>query len=262
MLKPGVVILSVVSLAAGMTSASGNPFVGRWTLVSSRSRIPEQMKVGHKDGNTYAFDFGGGLETIVVDGSDQPGLGGSLLSVQADPSNTWIVKRKSGGRLMLTATWTLSSDGDTLTDDYRQFGTDGSTSFENLVFVRNGGGSGFVGDWQSIRATMDPPWVLVVKELPGDSLSIADPLENLTKNVALDRQEDPAAPADTTGHVIRGLSSSRRPVDDRTLMVTDKVNGQVRVTEELALSADLKVLTMTVHVVGNDKPYVLVFERT
>ncbi len=32
-------------------------------------------------------------------------------------------------------------------------------------------------------------------------------------------------------------------------------------TEEIALSTDLKTLTITVHVAGRDKPNVMVFER-
>jgi hypothetical protein len=32
-------------------------------------------------------------------------------------------------------------------------------------------------------------------------------------------------------------------------------------TEEIGLSADLKTLTITVHVPGRDKPNVMVFER-
>jgi hypothetical protein len=44
------------------------------------------------------------VETIVVDGSDQPGLGGTTLSVKAEAPDTWIVARKAGSRLMLNAT--------------------------------------------------------------------------------------------------------------------------------------------------------------
>lgn len=58
-----------------------------------------------------------------------------------------------------------------------------------------------------------------------------------------------------------GASSSLRRVDDRTLVITDKRDGKVTDTEEFALSTDLKILTMTVHIVGCDKPVVLTFER-
>jgi len=164
MFKPGVVILTAtLSLAAGMAWASGNPFVGKWKLVASKSRMPDEMKVQLKSGNTYAFDFGGGVETIVVDGSDQSGVDGSLLSVNAQAADTWIVKRKTSGRLTINATWKLSSDGSTLKDYFRQFEADGSTTSIDYVYRRAGEGSGFAGDWQSITETVNSPYVLELK---------------------------------------------------------------------------------------------------
>jgi hypothetical protein len=50
-------------------------------------------------------------------------------------------------------------------------------------------------------------------------------------------------------------------VDERNLVMTDKADGKVTDTEEIGLSADLKTLTITVHVAGSDKPNVKVFER-
>jgi hypothetical protein len=51
-------------------------------------------------------------------------------------------------------------------------------------------------------------------------------------------------------------------VDERTLVITDKAGANVTDTEDVGLSADLKTLTMTVHIPGHDKPNVMVFERT
>jgi hypothetical protein len=56
-------------------------------------------------------------------------------------------------------------------------------------------------------------------------------------------------------------SSSTRRVDEHNLVITDKAGGKVTDTEEIGLSADLKSLTITVHVASRDKPNVMVFER-
>src|SRR5690242_17750330 len=72
---------------------SPSPFIGEWKLDPSRSRLPDEMKVQRKIGNTYVFDFGGGPETISVDGTDQPGLDATLLSVKAKGPRTWMVQR-------------------------------------------------------------------------------------------------------------------------------------------------------------------------
>lgn len=77
--------------------------------------MPDEMKIASKGGDMYAIDFGGGVETITADGSEQPGLGGTLLSVKAETPDVWIVTRKQGGRLQLRARWELSHDQGTLT---------------------------------------------------------------------------------------------------------------------------------------------------
>lgn len=258
MLKRILVILLPVCLATSLAWAPDNPFIGEWKLVPSKSRMPDEMKVQSKGGNTYAFDFGGAVETIVVDGSDQPGLGGTLLSVKAEAPDTWIVKRKKGSRFLLNATWKLSSDESTLTDYYREFESDGSTQSVDYVYQRTGGGSGFAADWQSIKETINSPFLLEVKEFPGDGLSFVDPLAKRTKNLKFDGKDYPASEVPNAG---RGVSSSIRRVDERTLVITNKYDGKVASTEEFALSTDLKTLTMTVHIVGRDNPDVLVFER-
>jgi hypothetical protein len=97
-------ILPAVCLATSMAWPAESPFIGEWKLDPSKTRMPDEMKVQNKGDNKYAFDFGGDAETIVVDGSDQPGQGGTLLSVKAEASDTWIVERKQGGRLLLKTT--------------------------------------------------------------------------------------------------------------------------------------------------------------
>lgn len=243
---------------AAMAAAAQNPFIGDWTLDPSNTRMPDEMRVAQKGGHTYAFDFAGTVETIVVDGTDQPGgYGGTLLSVKPDAPDTWIVERKKDGRLLLRATWKLSKDGRTLTDSYREFQSDGSTLSMDYVYQRTGGGSGFAGDWQSIRETMNSPFSMQVKAFEGDGLSFIVPTEQKARNMKFDGKDYPDAGA----NVIRGASASMRRMDERTLAITDKVNAKVVDTEEIRLSPDLNTLTMTVHVAGRNKPNVLVFQR-
>jgi hypothetical protein len=50
-------------------------------------------------------------------------------------------------------------------------------------------------------------------------------------------------------------------VDERTLEVVEKVNGEVTRTEWRELSADLKTLTRTIHPVRQHDPNIFVYER-
>ena len=127
----------------------------------------------------------------MVDGSDQPGYGGTLLSVKAEAPDIWIVERKKDGRLLLKATWKLSKDGSMLTDYYREFESDGSTLSMDYIYQRTGGGSGFAADWQSIKETMNSPFLMQVNEFQGDGLSFITPSQQETKNVKFDGKEYP-----------------------------------------------------------------------
>ena len=258
MFKRILVTLPAVCLATSMALAAESPFIGKWKLDPSKSRMPDEIKVQNKGGNKYAFDFGGGAETIVVDGSDQPGLDGTFLSVKAQARDTWIVERKKDGRLLLKATWRLSKDGSTLTDYYREFELDCSMLSMDYVYQRTGGGSGFAADWQSIKETINSPFLLEVKQFHSDGLSFVDPLARKTRNLKF---VDAGAGHNEAPNAGKGASSALRRVGERTLVITNKYDGQLSNTEEFALSSDLKTLTMTVHLVGRDKPYVLVFER-
>ena len=169
-----------VCLMTGVAWAAGNPFIGEWKLDSAKSRLPDEMKVQSDGGNKYTFDFGGGPETIIADGSEQPGgYGGTLLSVKPQARDSWIVERRKQGRLLLRATWKLSEDGNTLTDYFRAFGA--SPLSMDYVYRRVGGGSGFAADWQSIKETMNSPYFIRVRAFEGDGLSIITPLEKRRK---------------------------------------------------------------------------------
>jgi hypothetical protein len=246
--------LVFASIAVGIASAAENPFIGEWKLNPFISRMPDEMKVESKGANTYSFDFGGGAETIIVDGTDQPGhYGGTTLSVKAEGPDTWIVERKKDGRLLLRATWKLSKDGGTLMDFYREFERDGSTLSMDYVYQRSGGGSGFAGDWQSMKETMNSPFVMQVKAYEGDGLSFIIPPDYEAKNVKLDGKAYP--------NKRPGSFSSIRRVDEHTMEMTDKVGERVSDTRQISISADGKTLTMTVHAAGRSKSDVMVFDR-
>lgn len=258
MLKHALLPLLVACLAAGTLSAANDPFVGEWKLNPSRSKLIDEMKVQSAGGNKYAFDFVGGKpETIATDGTDQPGMAGTTLAVTVEGPEAWKVVRKKDGRMLLTANWSLSKDGNTLTDDYTEIGPDGKRSTVNYVYKRTEAGSGFAGTWESTSATLDFAFVLKVVAYQGDGLSIIDSTEGQTLNVKFDGQDYPQAGP----NVPKGSTSSARRVNPHTVEITEKVNGKTGVPRQLELSPDGKTLTMTVHPAGRREPNILVFDR-
>ena len=94
MFKPTFLSLALACFAAGAAWAADDPMVGDWKLNLQKSRLIDEMKVTSLGGNKYAFDFGGGPEEIVVDGSDQPGIFGTTLAVTEGNPDQWTVVRK------------------------------------------------------------------------------------------------------------------------------------------------------------------------
>jgi hypothetical protein len=82
-------------LVIGTSWAADNPFVGKWRLNPSRSKLSDEMKVERLSGNKYAFDFGSGHpETVVADGTDQSADFATTLAVTIEAPNKWKVVRK------------------------------------------------------------------------------------------------------------------------------------------------------------------------
>ena len=159
MLSRVLQLLLAGCLMTGTLWAADNPFVGKWKVNPSKSMLNDEMKVEVAGANRYAFTFGPGqVDTVVADGSDQPALSGTTLSVTVKGPNSWEVVRKMKGRTLLMAHWTLSEDGKTLNDAFTQYLPDGTTLFSQplpngstlvlpYVYERTAGNSGFPGTW-------------------------------------------------------------------------------------------------------------------
>src|SRR5689334_3563500 len=143
-------IMLVAAAAASTFWTANDPFVGHWKLDVSRSTIVDDMKVESVGPNTYSFNFENSpTETIVADGTDQPGLSGTTLSVKQADDGTLSVVRKQDGKVIVSAHWKLSPDGRTLHDAFTGLQDDGSNLSTDYVYRRTAGTSGFAGTWES-----------------------------------------------------------------------------------------------------------------
>jgi len=260
MLKRSIQLLLFACLVTSALWAADSPFVGDWKLNPSKSKLTDEMKVEKIGANKYAFDFEGegDAETIVIDGTDQPGTGGTTLSVTAQGSDAWKVVRKKEGRMLLTANWKLSKDGNTLTDEFSEIAPNGSASTVNYVYKRMTGGPGFSGTWVSTSEALSFVFVLQIRRYEEDGLSIINSTSQLTRNMKFDGKDYPNVGPNAA---ILATSSVRR-LDEHTLELTDKrSNGKVFDTQQIKLSPDLKTLTMTMYITGRSEPQIYVFER-
>jgi hypothetical protein len=252
MFRRAVLLLPLACLAAW---AADDPMVGDWKLNPQKSKLTDEMKVTSLGGNKYSFDFGGGSpETIVVDGTDQPGNFGTTFAVTAVSPEEWRGVRKKDGRVQIKGIWTLSKDGTRLHDDFTGISDNGKTIHLVYVYERRAGGPGFAGDWVSTSEQVDTVYVIRVRPYETGGLSIISS-EGVTKNVKFDGKDYP-----NVGSGVKIVSSAQR-VNERTIELTEKIAGKVVDTQEISVSGEGKTLTMTVRVPGRSDPNVLVFER-
>jgi hypothetical protein len=198
MFKRTFQLLLISCLVTGALCAADDPCVGDWKLDPSRSKLTDVMKVESLGANKYTFNFGAGPETIVLDGTDQPGHYGTTLSVAIE-GGTWKVIRKRNGRMQISAIWSLSEDGSALTDHFTGFNANGSAYNLNYVYKRKAGGSGFTGEWVSTSETVNSVVLMQVRPYEGDGLSFIEPAIDITRNVKFD------------GKIIRTLARTRPP---------------------------------------------------
>jgi hypothetical protein len=252
-------LLLMAGLITGTLWAANDPFVGKWKVNPGKSKMTDEMKLEAAGANKYVITFQpGAVDTIVVDGTDQPAVGGTTLSITAKGPNNWTVVRKKDGRTLLTADWTLSADGKTLTDEFTGYQSDGSKSTVVFVYQRTAGGSGFAGTWDSDNAKPDSAMALEIQPYEGDGLSINDFANQLITNVKFDGNEYPNGGAASPP----GFTSSGRRVNERSAEIIRKFKGKLFDTQQIELSADLKTLTLSIFLPGENKPRnMYVFDR-
>jgi hypothetical protein len=219
-----------------MSLAARDPFIGDWKLNASQTTFTDRMKVTSAGANKYSFDFGGGAETISVDGTEQPGISRSTLAISSEGPRTWRVFRRANGRTLIAATWILSNDGKTLTNETVQFGADGSPTNITYVYQQTGAGAGFAGEWTSISGTLKSICLIHVRPWERDGLSLIDSQAGETKNLRFDGKDYVRQGQNTDARATR----SARRVNERTLEIIDKLNGKITETRQITLSPDLK----------------------
>ena len=260
MLRRTFRLLLLASLITGTLWAANDPFVGKWKVNPSKSKLNDEMKVEVADANKYALTFAPGfVDTVVADGTDQPALEGTTLSVAVKGPNHWVVVRKMKGRTLLTAYWTLSEDGKTLNDAYTEYAPDGTPSSIPYVYERTAGSSGFPGTWDSDSEKVKPGIELQIEPYESDGLSFNGPDAEMTKKMKFDGNDYPDL--DGNGGIQASVSSGRR-VTQRSMEITTKFKGKITATRQIELSPDLKTLTMTTRLEGQNRPKsIFVFDR-
>jgi len=262
MLKRTVQLLCFACLIAATSHAADEPLIGKWKLNLSKSKLADQMTIAPAGANKYTLTFAGvgDTETLVADGTDQPGVQGSTISITIESPDNWKIERKQSGRTVLTANWKLSDDGKTLTDTFLGNQPDGSTARVDLVYKRaenSASNSGIPGTWETTEEKMDTAYELEIRPYESDGLTFQISGGMPPTNVKFDGKDYPPAGASPAA----GSTTSARRLGDHSIELTKKLKGRIMETREISVSADGKTLTMTRHLVDQRIPNILIFDR-
>jgi hypothetical protein len=260
MLRRTIQSLCFACLIAATSRAADQPFLGKWKLNLAKSKLADQMTIASVGANRYTLTFAGlgETETLVADGTDQPGVSGSTISIAIEAPGTWKIVRKRDGHAVLTAIWKLSGDGKALTDTFVSNQPDGSMSHIDLVYKRAEGSasnSGIPGTWETTEEKADP-FEIEIRPYGSDGLSFIGSGGAPPNNVKFDGKDYPPAGASPSA----GSASARR-LGDHTIELTKKLKDKIVEIREMTVSPDLKTLTMTRRLSDQRLPNILIFDR-
>jgi hypothetical protein len=124
-------------------------------------------------------------------------------------------------------------------------------------YARAEGWSGFAGIWESTSEQVNSSYEMQVQTFEENGLSFINAAQKMTKSIKFDGKDyaaqGPNLPA--------GYATSGRRLSDRSVELTDKIDGKVLDTQQVELSEDGKTLTITTHIPGHAKPNIQVYER-
>jgi hypothetical protein len=250
--------LLVVSLFTGTLWAATDPFAGTWKLNPAKSKLTDQMRVEAAGPNQYIFYLSAtNPETIIADGTDQPGIFGTTLAVSVLGPNQWRVVRKKDGRMLISAIWDLSADGNTLTDNFTGYRADGSTNNLLYKYTRTDGTSSFAGTWESISEQVNSTYEMQIQPYEDNGLSFIIPAQKMTKSVKFDGKAYPGQGPNLPA----GYATSGRRLSDRAVELTDKIDGKLLDTQQVEVSPEGNALVITTHIPGVAKPNIQAFDR-
>ncbi len=253
-----LISLSLTCVFMGTSAAADDPFVGKWKFNSQQSKVTGMQEVIEDlGGNKYKFSFGDDSWTILADGSDQPVKYGGTMSWKQTGPNSWISVRKQGGKVSSRATWTLSDDGDILTQTSKGTRPDGSSFTADFKGKRVAGTKGIAGTWESTEFKADSYSDWEIEPYDGDGLSFKTPSDKESQDMKFDGKYYP----DNGPNVAPGSTSAAKRVNARTIEWTDKLKEEVVDRMVMKVSEDGKTLTLLIRYPGEKKSQTVVYSR-
>jgi len=231
-------------LIAALTCATAaamaeNPFAGTWKVDPSKSHVTGQtISFTSEAGDKVRITFPAGSYTFKADGSDSTNDVGETVQWKQIDDHTWKESTKEGS-IVVTDTWTLSTDGNTLTAAASGIRPSGQQIDDKETFTRTAAGKGLFGKWKSTKFEDNSPTTSQI-DANGDN-GIVWHIPEIKASVNLNFDGKDATPTGPT--VPDGLTLSATKTGPRSFELTEKVKGKVIFHARYTVSADGNTMT-------------------
>jgi len=140
---------STVTLSALFVSliAADLPFVGRWKLNDQKSDLGGSITIEETSPGEYRLSQADITSVFRLDGKERPSAVGYTAIWKQLDERTWESTTKLNGKVISSERWTLSADGQTLTNVTTSLA--GRPTNETGTLKRTAGSSGFTGSWKA-----------------------------------------------------------------------------------------------------------------
>ena len=240
-MKSRTLRLCLVAALSCSTAAAiaENPFAGTWKVDYSKSHVTGQtISFASEAGGAVLYTNSNGNYTFKPDGTDSKNTFGLTVQWKQIDDHTWKEFRKEGS-MAVTDTWTLSSDGNTLTVTASGTRPSGQQINETETFTRLAPGKGFFGKWTSTKYEDNSPTTAQI-DANGDN-GIIWHIPEIKASLALTFDGKEATPNGPS--IPDGLTLSATKIGPRSFELTEKVKGKVVFRGQYTVSADGSTMT-------------------
>jgi hypothetical protein len=247
MRKACVWFASIALLLACNLTAADPPYVGRWKVNEAKTDYGNgpAFTITRTDAGELRFKQGDVDYIVRFDGREYPHPLGGVVSWSRLNDRTWENALKKDGKMIGSAVYTLSDNGETLTTA-PPAGMQGST----VVYRRtSSGGSGLEGAWT--LKTPSTPGILEINVADGYDLVIRQGGALCKAN--FDGKDYPTSDTNVSCVIAR--------TSDRSFSFTVKVNGRPVAVGTRTVSEDGRTLTQVDGAFGQAPSMTVVYDR-
>jgi hypothetical protein len=223
-------------LGTPVASIAQTSFNGTWK-VDFNPAMPKKINVWLLQNGSYKCTSCSPIVDVRADGKDQPVKGQpyDTISVRIVDSRTVEEIEKKNGSVVSYEKFTVSHDGNTVTDEFGNWKLIMSRVEKALV-----GAHELSGSWQPLKMeSISDNELLVTYKLEGEVFSMSRPTGQ-SYSAKLNGADAPyKGDSDTNGVALKRI-------DNNTIEETDKLNGKVVSVTRLTVAPDGKSMTVSV----------------